>query len=571
MTVPFKERAENDGELLAFIERVVRFQDGTLDPEEMAVLGEELNRDPARRNLFIQLQLQSAEVHELLRREAFDSVEPMERSPSQRKSRWWMGWARWAGLAAAVLILVSGIIVSGVISRFRGDGERPEQVAMPAIVAAPASRTVIMQEGVRAVFFGRTPVIAGAPLHFLEDYMLLEGMVKVAFPSGATAIIESPALFRILDDNRLAMETGGCSVHAPEGAEGFQVVTPFTKVVDRGTRFSVIVHDNSDTEVQVIEGAADLYPSNEFLAHVPQAVLNFVPAIPADGFRLNHRESVRVGSMKDESGTALKFNPDAYLRKLPDRIISYQATMDGDAADELQSVTVRRGGTIRTYAVDDLIPIQVTWFRADPNPDSNGHLAGEVVPPARPQDWLEDRKLYTGVINQGGQPEEPEGEPVITPGEKGTPGLGIRFVKPVVNSPGPDVVFFEIQCLPNLLDGDPFHVLPVHFRPGLRSHTVRAYDLTLNSPEALQVKRFFLHRYPGVVNSLEELATKESQANPGSMHLRFHALAVGIDLSDLGYREGEQVTELFFQHAAARKASRVDPVFIAGLPVDEPK
>jgi len=571
MTGPFDKTTKADDELLAFIDRVMRFQDGTLNAEGLSALGKELDRDPASRELFIQLQLQSAEVHELLRRDAFDSGERMEQFPARPSPRWRSSWEWLSALAVAVLIVVPGMMLM-----IAGGGKQPNQVAGPVDATAaptgtvvPVSRDVIMKEGVRAVFFGRPPVHAGTSLHFLEDYMLLEGMVKVAFPSGATAIIESPALFRILDDNRLAMETGECSVHAPDGAEGFQVVTPFTKVVDRGTRFSVKVHDNSDTEVQVVEGAADLYPSNEFLAHLPDGMSGFIPSLPANGLRLNHRESIRVGSMKDDSGVALKFNPDAYLRKLPDRIISYQATMDGDVADELQSVTVRRGGIVRTYAVDDLIPIQVTWFRADPTPDSNGHLGGEGILPARPQDWLEDRKLYTGVINQGGQPEEPRGAPKMVPGEEGTRGLGIRFVKPVVNGPGPDVVFFEIQCLPNLLDGDPFHVLPVHFRPGLHSHTVRAYDLTLNSPEALQVKRFYLHRYPEVVNTLEELKTKESQANPGVMHLRFHALAVGIDLSDLGYNLGEQVTELFFQHAAAGTASRVDPVFIGGLPVDK--
>ncbi|HWL08384.1 MAG TPA: FecR family protein [Planctomicrobium sp.] len=570
MTAPRYQNSNDNEALLKFIEQVLKFQDGTLDAHGIAVMEAELNRDPARRRLFIQLQDQSTEVRELLRRDAFrinDQEEkfPVAKREKQRPSgRKWPAVVVMAGLAALPLLLFL----------FRSNKEVRNQVVATVTDPATPKRDVIMEEGARALFFGRGPVAAGSSLAFLKDYMLLEGMVKVSFPDGATAIIEAPAHFRILDDSRLAMNTGACSVYAPDGAEGFQVVTPMTKVVDRGTRFSVKVHDNSETEVHVIEGAADLYSSIENLPRLPEGLSNLNPAIPEEGLRLNHQESVRIGSLKNDPRGALKFDPNAYHKQLPDRVISYKAKMESDGVDELQSVTVRRGGITKTYPVDDLIPIQVTWFRADSIADTHGHLAGDAERPARPEDWLEDRRLKTGIINAGGQPETPEGELVMVPGEQGTRGLGFRFAKPVVNGPGPDVVFFEIQCLPNLLDGDPFHVIPVQsgidrLRPELRSHTVRAYDLTLNSPEALPVKPFYLHRYPEVVNTLEELTSKESQVNAGVMHLQYYALVVGLDLSDLGYQEGEQVTELFLQHAAAGKASRVDFVFIAGLPADE--
>jgi hypothetical protein len=47
--------------------------------------------------------------------------------------------------------------------------------------------------------------------------------------------------------------------------------------------------------------------------------------------------------------------------------------------------------------------------------------------------------------------------------------------------------------------------------------------------------------------------------------LRFRALAVGIDLSDLGYAANAEVPGLFFQDALD-DGHQVDPVFIAGLP-----
>jgi hypothetical protein len=50
----------------------------------------------------------------------------------------------------------------------------------------------------------------------------------------------------------------------------------------------------------------------------------------------------------------------------------------------------------------------------------------------------------------------------------------------------------------------------------------------------------------------------------------FHALAVGIDLSDLGYADGDRVEGLFFQDCNGTGLV-VDPVLIAGLPAPEPK
>ncbi len=149
------------------------------------------------------------------------------------------------------------------------------------------------------------------------------------------------------------------------------------------------------------------------------------------------------------------------------------------------------------------------------------------------------------------------------PQRPNTPGFAVRFRTPIVNGPGPDVVFFELQTFSNPLNGDAYHVSPLEFGPGRKSLTVGTYDLTMNSPEALRLARFSLYRYSQSISSLDELLTASSvRAAPGT---RFHALAVGIDLSNLGFAEGEQVEGLFFQDANDDE-HRVDPVFIGGLP-----
>ena len=66
--------------------------------------------------------------------------------------------------------------------------------------------------------------------------------------------------------------------------------------------------------------------------------------------------------------------------------------------------------------------------------------------------------------------------------------------------------------------------------------------------------------------SLDELRDRDAPVivDVGRMH--FHVIAAGIDLSDLGYAQGEAVSELFIQHASPDLKVKVDPVFIAGLP-----
>src|SRR5690606_23658025 len=111
----------------------------------------------------------------------------------------------------------------------------------------------------QAKFFGELAPPVGSVLTPQREYVLMSGLIEVSFPAGASAILEGPAMFRVTSNQSLALDVGRCSVHAPDGAEGFRVETPVTRVVDRGTRFTVSVGETSDTEVHVIEGAADVY------------------------------------------------------------------------------------------------------------------------------------------------------------------------------------------------------------------------------------------------------------------------------------------------------------------------
>ena len=498
-----------------------------------------LDEDRFTRGVISQLSQHSGEGH--------DSG-PQRASPRlPRMFRFWL-----TGAAAALIVVT-------LLTIWRRSNDLPVD---RGVVNHSGGALLASSAGAR--FFGELSPPVRSVLANRRDYVLISGMVKLAFPRGASAIIEGPAVFRVLSDESLALDTGRCSVHAPDGAEGFHVDTPVTRVVDRGTRFSVSVAETSETEVQVLEGAADVTGRPE-IPSKPQGNPNWK-------IHLTAQEARRFWGKDAADMAPARFTPSVHRRGLPDRVISYEATSaPGGGAENLTSVTVQRGGESVEYAFDRLIPAELTWFRSARVIDKNGHLSAGAVLPKRRGDLLSDASLNTGVINPGGSFRPLDADPVMNvpedPKKPNTPGLAVRFRTPVVNRPGPDVVFFELQTALNPPDGDAFHVSPLQFRAGRRSHTVRAYDLTMTSPEALRLAGFFLFRLQTPVDSLEGLDSAGWVRMPKKSN--FHALVVGIDLSDLGFLESEQVDGLFFQDAQDDD-HLVDPVLIAGLPEPRP-
>jgi hypothetical protein len=269
--------------------------------------------------------------------------------------------------------------------------------------------------------------------------------------------------------------------------------------------------------------------------------------------------------------------PGAIAGNWPDRVVRYQAAKDpSGGVDELVSVTVQRGGETMTYPVEDLIGIDLVHFKGWRGSISNVTTPHSLRDPRQPPEkgtsrgalLDRDRRLTTGVINPSGARESLTRDPVMNDPEQkespNTPGLGIRFARPVTNGPGPDVVLFDLHVIIHPERGDAFHVSPLHFAPGLKSHTVRRYDIDLASPQAQPLAKFLLYRFDGPATSRSSLESLRHDG--GAPHVvAAKGLAVGIDLSDLGYPPGAEVEGLFFQDVQD-DGDYVDPVLIAGFP-----
>ncbi len=530
--------------------------DSSITDQQFNQLEQLLKDDPIARQIY----LDALQIHEDLPEVAFparakSSVELAAREGDLKTDRA-SGLTFWqSGLAIAILLPIAFLV--GAMLPLGPEGPDASVPGTQPMPPQPEEVDVQFADLAHARFFGEMPPKIYSSPTFHRDYVLMEGMVELSFEKGASAIIEGPAVFRVETNDKLALDIGSCSVHAPAGAEGFQVETPEVNVVDRGTRFSVQVFEDNATEVQVIEGAADIYGKAKSTAGSGDS--------ESSGLRLNSTDARRFSYVDPQVAIAVPFKSDQYKQYLPDRIVSYEATMsDEGRADQLIGVEVQRGGKRYRYPVEKLIGVQAIHFRAQ---ESHGYLIGSNQVPEDPTSFASDRSIRTGVINIGGSRKPLAKNPELNANEQeqqfGTPGLAVRFDQPVKNGPGADVVFFELQMFSNPLVGDAFHVSPLEFRDGLHAHTVTDYDLTLESPEALQVQKLVLQKFEKTPRSISELATFAS--TPVVQAVKFHAIAVGIDLSDLGYAEGDTVEGLFFQDAL-NDDDIVDPTFIAGLP-----
>jgi ferric-dicitrate binding protein FerR (iron transport regulator) len=539
MTKPQRDDERSLHDLLA------KLLDGSITESQHHELQNRLRDDPVAQQAYFDYLDLDTDLREMSMATGGTSAQPVSSaaSPSEsintKRNAQLTGWKRFTMLLtlAASLLLMASLVW----------WNRGSQVAMES-----RHDVVLVQSAGGELYRDILPSI-GRPLQNNHEYALTAGFIELKFANGAEVILEAPAVLEIAAADRLIVKHGSCSVHAPPGAEGFQVITPQTDVTDLGTRFSVLVGEGGETEVHVVEGAAEARPRDNSEA--------------APLLLKQHQASRFSGNAM----LSIDFTPNRYRRDLPDRVVGFQVgTTDGRLNGQLERVTVQRAGIPRAFDARQLIGIEVTHFRGGSNSHCLSVAMGSDVNSVdnRRRVMESDLLLHTGFLNPGGSTQSLTHDPNLSGQDDAepTPGLAIRFREPVINGPGPDVVFFEMQSVVDPMDGDGFHVSPLRFAPGLRSWTVTRYDITLQSPEAQLMPSFDLLQFDKNVGSLEDLLTGTYQTRKPA--IPFWVIAVGIDLSDLGYAAGTPVDGLFFQDAVDDE-HLVDPVFVAGLASSE--
>ncbi len=230
----------------------LRYLDGLIEPDELARLNSQLLEHPEDRNRFVNLCTQTAELRETLsaRRKVaagatlngdtkIGIADELRAIPDSGRRR------LIAGLAAAAAVLLAW-------SLFFRQGTRPELSAPRASVEAPCIATVIQCREAR---WGdsTSPVVTGERLR-AGAFDLPQGLVEIKFSSGATAILQAPSRFELVDGKHAILQSGRIVAHVPKEAIGFVVDTPRMNVVDLGTEFGVETSMSGATSVHVFEG-----------------------------------------------------------------------------------------------------------------------------------------------------------------------------------------------------------------------------------------------------------------------------------------------------------------------------
>ncbi len=87
-----------------------------------------------------------------------------------------------------------------------------------------------------------------------KKLMLREGFAELTFDNTAHVVIEAPAEFQILADDRIGLTYGKLYATVPLDAVGFSVYTPNAKIIDLGTEFGVQADFNGNTKLSVLKG-----------------------------------------------------------------------------------------------------------------------------------------------------------------------------------------------------------------------------------------------------------------------------------------------------------------------------
>jgi hypothetical protein len=109
----------------------------------------------------------------------------------------------------------------------------------------------------------QSPLAIGGRLASGQRLELAKGTAKLLFDRGATVVVESPTIFELLTPTSIHLERGTVAVRVEGPEKEFIVASPDASIVDLGTSFGVHRGEKGATEVEVFEGAVEVYPDGK--------------------------------------------------------------------------------------------------------------------------------------------------------------------------------------------------------------------------------------------------------------------------------------------------------------------
>lgn len=204
--------------------------DGTLSEEEVSILENELQSNPASREFYRRSMKIELLLGEALRMRARPASHLRVETFVPRKQR--KPILRFVMTAAAMLIL-SALMLQLI---FLQDSDSNIQVTFSQGTSWSGS---VDKHG--TIEFGESLTI---------DY----GVVELHLPDDVSAVIEGPAEIELPSPSLLVMREGSGWFRVGETGHGFRVRTPRVEIVDMGTEFGLSTRSNEQDAVQVFEG-----------------------------------------------------------------------------------------------------------------------------------------------------------------------------------------------------------------------------------------------------------------------------------------------------------------------------
>jgi hypothetical protein len=212
---------------------------GRIDEPRLQELEARLRDDPEARRAFVRYARLHTDLHfELRARQASERVmeaidrqtRPAPRPAVARRHRY---------IPAAV---AAGVLIAAGLAWWA--------VRPPAAVAW-------LVNAQNCTWAGGDPPAALRPGQVLE---VERGLAEFRFRGGARVVLQGPARVTLLSGTSVRLDRGTLAARVT-GTDGFEVLSPQGKVIDRGTEFGVAVSGAGATEVIVFEGKVEVRPS----------------------------------------------------------------------------------------------------------------------------------------------------------------------------------------------------------------------------------------------------------------------------------------------------------------------
>ena len=174
--------------------------------------------------------------------------DPTERRRRASARRSWIG---------AVLIAAVVLSVWGAMQHQHGVERQHEKiVALTPIAELQSQRDCIWIEQ-------SEPLNTGESLTSGQRLQLSSGSAKLLFNRGAAVVLEGPAEIELISPVSIRLVHGTVAVRVSGPDKEFVVISPDASIVDLGTSFGVHRGVGGSTEVEVFEGAVEVFPQGD--------------------------------------------------------------------------------------------------------------------------------------------------------------------------------------------------------------------------------------------------------------------------------------------------------------------